>query len=283
MQTIALTAAAMVAFAANSVLARLALGAGTIDDLAYTGVRLAAGALTLALIALALPAKGGPRFGGSWAQAAALFGYALAFSIAYVSLGAAVGAIVLFGAVQFGMVAKAVTSGDRPGPLETLGLAIAFAALVYLVSPGVAAPAAGGVVLMAFAGVCWAAYSLLGRGSTHALADTSGNFLRCLPPALILIGWGWWRQPPSTTGLLLAVASGALASGLGYAVWYAVLPAHSRVSAASVQLTVPAIAALGAVVFIGEPLTARLLLAAAAILGGIALTIVAGERRRGKG
>lgn len=283
MHTIALTAAAMVAFAANSVLARLALGAGAIDDLGYTGVRLVAGAIALAVLALVLPAKGGARFTGSWTQAAALFGYALAFSIAYLSLGAAVGAIVLFGAVQFAMVARAIASGDRPGPAEALGLAVAFGALVYLVAPGVAAPSPTGVVLMAFAGFCWAAYSLLGRGSTDPLADTTGNFLRCLPLALPLIAYGWWRQPPTTAGLALAVASGAIASGLGYAVWYAVLPAHSRVSAASVQLTVPAIAALGAVVFIGEPLTARLLVASAAIIGGIALTIVAGERRRLKG
>jgi drug/metabolite transporter (DMT)-like permease len=281
LRTIALTATAMVAFAANSVLARLALAGSTIDDLGYTGWRLAAGAVVLFLLLRVVGRREGvPLVAGSWSQASALFGYALAFSVAYLWLGAAVGAIVLFGAVQFGMIARALVAGDRPGPLEWTGLLVAFAALVWLVSPGVAAPSPLGVVLMAFAGLCWAAYSLLGRGSSDPLADTTGNFVRCLPVAVLLMAWGWRVHPPDATGLAYAVASGALASGLGYAVWYAVLPALSRVTAASVQLTVPAIAAAGAVVFIGEPLTGRLIAASLAILSGIALAILAGEQRR---
>ncbi|MGU9982175.1 DMT family transporter [Phreatobacter sp. HK31-P] len=281
LRTIALTATAMVAFAANSVLARLALADGAIDDMGYTGWRLASGAVVLFLLSRMVGRRAGvPAVAGSWLQAAALFGYALAFSIAYLWLGAAVGAIVLFGAVQFGMIARALVAGDRPGPLEWTGLAVAFAALVWLVSPGVAAPSPLGVALMAFAGLCWAAYSLLGRGSSDPLADTTGNFVRCLPVAVLLMAWGWRVHPPDAAGLAFAVASGALASGLGYAVWYAVLPALSRVTAASVQLTVPAIAAAGAVVFIGEPLTVRLVAASLAILAGIALAIPAGERRR---
>lgn len=281
LRTIALTATAMVAFAANSVVARLALAGSAIDDLGYTGWRLASGAVVLFLLSRLVGRRdGAPALAGSWPQAAALFGYALAFSIAYLWLGAAVGAIVLFGAVQFGMIARALVAGDRPGALEWGGLAIAFAALVWLVSPGVAAPSPLGVALMAFAGLCWAAYSLLGRGSVDPLADTTGNFVRCLPVAVLLIAWGWRVHPPDTAGLAYAVASGALASGLGYAVWYAVLPALSRVTAASVQLTVPAIAAAGAVVFIGEPLTTRMVAASLAILAGIALAILAGERRR---
>jgi drug/metabolite transporter (DMT)-like permease len=281
LRTIALTATAMVAFAANSVLARLALAGSAIDDLGYTGWRLASGAVVLFLLSRLVGHRdGAPALAGSWPQAAALFGYALAFSIAYLWLGAAVGAIVLFGAVQFGMIARALVAGDRPGAVEWGGLAIAFAALVWLVSPGVAAPAPLGVALMAFAGLCWAAYSLLGRGSVDPLADTTGNFVRSLPVAVLLIAWGWRVHPPDTAGLAYAMASGALASGLGYAVWYAVLPALSRVTAASVQLTVPAIAAAGAVVFIGEPLTTRMVAASLAILAGIALAILAGERRR---
>ena len=281
LRTIALTATAMVAFAANSVLARLALAGSAIDDLGYTGWRLASGAVALFLLSRLVGHRdGAPALAGSWPQAAALFGYALAFSIAYLWLGAAVGAIVLFGAVQFGMIARALVAGDRPGAVEWGGLAIAFAALVWLVSPGVAAPAPLGVALMAFAGLCWAAYSLLGRGSVDPLADTTGNFVRCLPVAVLLIACGWRLHPPDTAGLAYAMASGALASGLGYAVWYAVLPALSRVTAASVQLTVPAIAAAGAVVFIGEPLTTRMVAASLAILAGIALAILAGERRR---
>lgn len=281
LRTIALTATAMVAFAANSVLARLALAGSTIDDLGYTGWRLASGAVVLFLLMRLVGRRdGSPAVAGSWPQAAALFGYALAFSIAYLWLGAAVGAIVLFGAVQFGMIARALVAGDRPGPLEWTGLLVAFAALVWLVSPGVAAPSPLGVALMAFAGLCWAAYSLLGRGSSDPLADTTGNFVRCLPVAVLLMVWGWRVHPPDAAGLAFAVASGALASGLGYAIWYAVLPALSRVTAASVQLMVPAIAAAGAVVFIGEPLTGRLIAASLAILSGIALAILAGERRR---
>jgi len=281
LRTIALTATAMVAFAANSVLARLALAGSAIGDLGYTGWRLASGAVVLFLLSRLVGHRdGAPALAGSWPQAAALFGYALAFSIAYLWLGAAVGAIVLFGAVQFGMIARALVAGDRPGAVEWGGLAIAFAALVWLVSPGVAAPAPLGVALMAFAGLCWAAYSLLGRGSVDPLADTTGNFVRSLPVAVLLIAWGWRVHPPDTAGLAYAMASGALASGLGYAVWYAVLPALSRVTAASVQLTVPAIAAAGAVVFIGEPLTTRMVAASLAILAGIALAILAGERRR---
>lgn len=284
LQAAVLTAVAMVAFAANSVLARLALAGSAIDDMGYTGWRLASGALALLALSWAMGRGSRPALrAGSWAQAGALFGYAICFSVAYLWLGAAVGAIVLFGAVQAGMVGAALAAGDRPGPIEWAGLALAFAALVWLVAPGAAAPSPLGVVLMAAAGLCWAAYSLIGRGSTNPLADTTGNFARCLPVALALIVWGWSVHPPSPAGLAYALASGAIASGLGYAVWYAVLPHLARVTAATVQLTVPAIAAAGAVLFIGEPLTARIVLASAGILAGIALAILAGEQRRTAG
>lgn len=284
-RTVALTSLAMVAFATNSVLARLALGAGAIDPAGYTGVRLAAGAVALVLIVTIVDRTPPTTYrpAGSWLQAAALFGYAIAFSIAYLALGAAVGAIILFGSVQLGMVGRAIMLGDRPGPWEWAGLIAAFAALVYLVSPGVAAPPLWAAALMALSGLCWAAYSLLGRGSTTPLADTTGNFVRCLPIAIVLIAAGLWTAAPAPAGLAYAIASGAIASGIGYAIWYAALPGLSRVGAASVQLTVPAIAAAGAVLFIGEPLTPRLIAASAAIIGGIAVTILAGERRRSAG
>lgn len=284
-RTVALTSLAMVAFATNSVLARLALGAGAIDAAGYTGVRLAAGAVALVLIVTIVDRTPPTTYrpAGSWLQAAALFGYAIAFSIAYLALGAAVGAIILFGSVQLGMVGRAIMLGDRPGPWEWVGLIAAFAALVYLVSPGVAAPPLWAAALMALSGLCWAAYSLLGRGSTTPLADTTGNFVRCLPVAIVLIAAGLWTATPAPAGLAYAIASGAIASGIGYAIWYAALPGLSRVGAASVQLTVPAIAAAGAVLFIGEPLTPRLIAASAAIIGGIAVTILAGERRRSAG
>jgi len=277
----ALTAAAMIAFAANSILARLALATGSIDDLGYTGWRLASGALALVLLLRVLE-RNRPvmPLAGSWPQAIALFGYTVFFSVAYLWLGAAVGAIVLFGAVQAGMIGRALAAGDRPGMVEIAGLAVAFAALVWLVSPGVAAPPLMGVFVMTLSGLCWAAYSLLGRGSTAPVADTTGNFVRCLPAGLALMAWSQWTAAPSAFGIACAIASGAIASGLGYAVWYGVLPRLSRVTAASVQLTVPAIAAAGAVLLLAEPLTLRLVLASAGILAGMAVTVLAGERRR---
>jgi drug/metabolite transporter (DMT)-like permease len=265
MRVIVLTVLAMLAFAANSVLARLALSSGAIDAAAFTGVRLASGALVLGLL-LWLRA-GGPavltRLTGSWAQSAALFGYAICFSLAYNLLGASMGALILFASVQIGMVTRAVWAGDRPAPLEWVGLLAAAGAFIYLVSPGLAAPHPLGAALMIVAGLCWAGYSLLGRGSSQPLSDTAGNFIRCLPLAV-----------------LLGIVGVALASGLGYAIWYAALPHLSRTRAAVVQLSVPVIAGFGAVVFIGEAVTPRLLIASAVILGGIAVAVVLAGRRR---
>lgn len=278
---VALTGIAMIAFAANSVLARLALSAPDPNPWAYTGIRLVAGAAMLVLLVWLGGRRAGTPFaiGGSWWAAAALFGYAIAFSIAYLALGAGTGALLLFASVQIGILARAIMQGDRPGPVEWFGFALAFAGLVYLVSPGLVAPDPLGALLMVAAGLCWAAYTLLGRGSKTPLADTMGSFVRCAPfgLALVVIGVMVGRLDTATTAY--AVASGALASGIGYAVWYLVLPRLSRTRAAIVQLTVPAIAAAGGVVFIAEPLTLRLLLASAAILGGVAIGLLASERR----
>ncbi|MCR6633895.1 DMT family transporter [Devosia sp.] len=282
MRIIVLTVLALVAFAANSVLARLALASPAIDAAGFTGVRLASGAVVLGL--LLWFRNGSPRalvqLTGTWAQSAALFGYAICFSFAYNLLGASMGALILFASVQIGMVARAVSAGDRPAPLEWIGLVAAAGAFVYLVSPGLAAPHPLGAALMILAGLCWAGYSLLGRGSSQPLSDTAGNFMRCLPLAVLLIIVGVWTGAPRLEGIILAVASGALASGLGYAIWYAALPHLSRTRAAVVQLSVPVIAGFGAVVFIGEALTPRLLIASAVILGGIAVAIVMAGRRR---
>ena len=283
MRVVALTVLAMVAFAANSVLARLALSSATIDAAAFTGVRLASGAIVLGILLwLRGRASGvGPKLAGSWAQSGALFGYAICFSFAYTLLGASLGALILFASVQIGMVARAVWAGDRPALLEWIGLSAAACAFVYLVSPGLAAPHPLGAVLMIVAGLCWAGYSLLGRGSSQPLSDTAGNFIRCLPLAILLIALGVWVETPRPDGLFLAMASGGAASGLGYAIWYAALPHLSRTRAAVVQLSVPVIAGFGAVVFIGETVTPRLLIASAIILGGIAVAIIIAGRRRG--
>ena len=278
MRTIALTVVAMVAFAANSVLARLAFATAGAEPLSYTGLRLAAGAVTLAILLLARERK--LALGGSWRGAAALLGYAILFSIAYILLGAGTGALILFASVQIGILGWAIFKGDRPSLLEWLGLALAFAGLVYLVSPGLVAPHPVGTALMVVAGLCWAAYTLIGRGSTTPLADTAGNFIRTLPVALVLLAAGLALQIPSPRAAAYAIASGALASGVGYAVWYAVLPQLTRTRAAIVQLTVPAIAAAGGVLLIGEPLTPRLVIATIAILGGVAFALIVAGRRR---
>jgi drug/metabolite transporter (DMT)-like permease len=276
-----LTTLAMLAFAANSVLNRVALAQGEADALTYTGVRLASGAVMLALI-LAYRGAGlrAPRIGGSFAGALALFVYAIAFSYAYLELSAGTGALVLFAAVQIGMLGWAIFRGDRPGLLEWTGFGVAIIFLVLLLMPGLSAPDPLGAGLMVMAGLAWAAYTLIGRGSSAPLVDTGGNFIRCLPIALLLIVPGVFWQTTSLAGWLYAIASGALASGLGYAIWYSVLPRLERSTAAYVQLTVPAIAAAGGVLFIAEPLTLRLVLSSAGILGGVGLTLWGADTRR---
>ena len=278
MKLILLTAVAMLAFAANSVLARLAFATAGADALSYTGLRLVAGALTLALL-LAARNRAVPNIAGTWPGAAALLGYALFFSIAYLLLGAGTGALILFATVQIGILGWAVLKGDRPGPLQWLGLAIALAALVYLVSPGLVAPHPLGTLLMLVAGLCWAAYTLIGRGSQSPLADTAGNFIRTVPVAVALILAGTLSHGITPLAAVYAVISGALASGLGYAIWYAVLPRLSRTRAGIVQLSVPAIAAAGGVLLLAEPLSLRLGIATAGIIGGVALALIATNRR----
>lgn len=276
-----LTLVAIIAFAANSVLARLALADGTTDPALYTGVRLASGALVL--VGLVLLRGHGLRLivrAGSWHGAAGLCAYALAFSLAYVALGAGTGALILFASVQFTMLAWSVVRGETPGQLEWLGIGMALLAFGFLVAPGLSAPEPLAAGLMMIAGISWAIYSLIGRGSDRPLLDTAGNFVRSAPLALLLIGFGFTRLPGDMSGLLWAMLSGAVASGLGYAVWYAVLPGLQRKQAAIVQLSVPALAALGGVAFLNETPTTRLLICSLAILGGVLLAIVAGERRR---
>jgi drug/metabolite transporter (DMT)-like permease len=277
----AFTALAMVAFAANSVLNRVALAQDQIDALSYTGVRLVSGALMLVLILAwrAAPPRRS-QIGGSTAGAIALCLYALGFSYAYIDLGVGTGALILFAAVQFGMLGWAIGQGERPGSFELAGFGVAVLFLVLLLAPGLMAPNPLGAVLMMGAGLAWASYTLVGRGSVAPLRDTCGNFLRCMPLALLMIVPGLMLQTISLNGWLYAIASGALASGLGYAVWYSVLPSLQRSTAAYVQLTVPAFAAAGGVVILAEPLTLRLMLCSIGILGGVALALWGAEARK---
>ncbi|MEJ5020175.1 DMT family transporter [Ochrobactrum vermis] len=274
-----LTAISMLAFAANSLLARLALSNGDIDPLSYTGLRLVSGAVVLFALACITSRRTLISGMGNWSGAFALLFYAGAFSTAYVMIGAATGALILFASVQIGMIAWAIFWGDRPAILEWMGIAIAFLALLYLISPGLVAPKLSGTVLMMGAGLSWAAYSLLGRGSQSPLFDTAGNFVRCLPVGIIMIIVGLLKFNPTLAGATYAVVSGAIASGLGYTIWYNVLPELSRTRAALVQLTVPSIAALGGVLILGEPLSQRLLIATIGIVGGVALALLVAKRR----
>lgn len=289
LRTGALTTAAMVAFAANSVLARLALADGSTPAMAYAGIRVVSAAVFLAAILLwraqrlsrpsGLPVWS--HFGGSWAGATSFALYVVTFSAAYVMVQTAPGALILFGSTQMAMLGWAVLRGERPGPLVWLGMALALAALVYLLLPSLVAPPLAGAALMAVAGAAWGAYSLIGRASHSPLADTAGNFMRCAPVGLLLIGLGLAQQRPSLAGVAYGVLSGAIASALGYIVWYEILPSLTRTSASLVQLTVPALAALGGVLFIAEPLTPRLLLATAGMVGGVALALLAAGRPAG--
>jgi drug/metabolite transporter (DMT)-like permease len=273
-----LSGAAMVAFAANSLLCRAALGAGRADATSFTSLRLVSGAIVLGLLARRGP-LGEPE-PGSWLAALALFGYALAFSVAYGRIPAALGALLLFAAVQATMIGAALLQGDRPRPLEWLGLGIAFVGLVTLTRPGLAAPDALGSGLMLISGVGWGCYSLLGRRARDPLRANASHFLRAAPLGLIASAASLALAPPRLTGagLALAVASGSLASGVGYAVWYAALRGLTATQAAIVQLLVPPLAALGAVLFLGERPSLRLLAAGAMILCGVGLA-VSGRRK----
>lgn len=278
LSTLAFTAAAMLAFAANSLLCRLALLQGGIDPASFGAVRIVSGAIALALI-VRWRAGEARETSGDWLSAAMLFAYVAFFSFAYLSLAAGTGALVLFGAVQLTMFGAALRAGERFAPLACAGLAVAALGLVYLVLPGVSAPPIVGALLMALAGVAWGVYSLRGRGALDPLGATAGNFLRAAPMAPVLWLPFIGVAHADVSGILLAVASGAITSGVGYALWYTALRELSAMRAATVQLSVPVITAFGAVLFLAEPLSLRLVLASVAILGGIAL-VLAGRAKQ---
>jgi len=231
------------------------------------------GALALWLIT-AWRRGGGRRPGGNWLSAAALLGYAVAFSFAYLALSAGTGALLLFGAVQLTMILSGLRSRELPRARQWVGIGLAFAGLVYLLLPGVTAPPFGAACLMLMAGVAWGIYSLRGRGSTDPLADTAGNFIRAAPGAAAVSALTLASAHLDPAGVACALASGVVASGLGYAIWYKALPRLRTASAATAQLSVPVLAAIGGILFLGEPLTARLSIAAAVVLSGIALVFV---------
>lgn len=278
---IGLALLALVAFAANSVLARFALGADRIDPASFTAIRLASGAIVLWLVlrwqSAPVPASPTP---GRWTGAALLFLYAAPFSFAYVSLPTGTGALVLFGAVQLTMIGAALLSGERPLLREWAGLLLALLGLIYLNLPGLGAPAPAGVALMALAGIAWGLYSLRGRAAGPPLRRTAESFIFAMPMGILLAAFSMREAHLSGVGIGCAVASGALASGGGYAAWYAVLPRLTAARAGTIQLAVPVIAALAGTAILGERITLRLALSAAAILGGVGLAITARMAKR---
>jgi drug/metabolite transporter (DMT)-like permease len=272
--TVLLTAATLVCFAANSLLCRLALLDRSIDAVSFTSTRILSGAAGLLVVALAR--RTNPLRGGSWLSASTLFLYAAPFSIAYLKIGAGVGALVLFAAVQVTMIGWGIARGERPGGLVWLGLALAFGGLCGLTLRGASAPDPLGVLAMVMAGLFWGIYSLRGRvNKGDPIAANAGAFLRASLLVLALFAGAWSRSlvHASARGLWLAVASGVLASAGGYSIWYLALPRLTATTAAVVQLLVPVIAATGGVLLLGESVSLRLVLAGSAILGGVALAI----------
>lgn len=275
----------MLAFAANSLLCREALGAGSIDAASFTAIRTASGAAVLALLLVLRDRRW--ALGGNFFMTSMLFVYMIGFSLAYVSLNAATGALLLFGAVQLTMFARALVTGERLSRIGWAGISLAVAGLVMLLLPGATAPSLHGAALMILAGVAWGFYSLLGRSAGDPLLATSGNFVRAVPAALLVL----WLLPllggeplsAGRPGVLLALASGALASGVGYVIWYAALRDLTASRAATVQLSVPILAAVGGAVLLAEPLTPRLLLASSATIGGIWLVLAQTATRGGRG
>jgi drug/metabolite transporter (DMT)-like permease len=274
-----LTAVTLVAFAANSVLARTALGSGAADPAGFTAVRLISGAATLWLITRRRAYAPDQHSRGSWLSGWWLFLYAISFSFAYVSLSTGTGALILFAMVQATMIVRGLRHGERPHALQWLGLVLAMGGLVLLVAPGLTAPSPFGCLLMATAGVSWGLYSLRGRGVSNPVRATAGNFARTVPMAVAAAALLLPSLEISSRGLLLAVASGSLASGIGYVFWYAAMRGLTTTRASIVQLAVPALAALGGVVFLAEELTLRLAVSGAAILGGVGIAVSASETR----
>ena len=275
-KTILFTGLALIAFAANSVLCRLALGGSAIDASTFTIVRLLSGVIVLTVILniSKINSNSSPSTKGSWPASIALFLYAFTFSFAYVTLETATGALILFGSVQITMILLTIFSGNRLHISEWVGMAIAFAGFVYLVLPGVTTPSVIGFFLMTVSGIAWGIYTLKGRGSQNPIMDTAFNFLRTMPFVIILAIITMKYAHYSAEGILLAALSGGIASGIGYMIWYIALSGLSVTQAAVLQLLVPVIAAFGGIIFVSESISLRLAVSSTMILGGILMVVL---------
>jgi drug/metabolite transporter (DMT)-like permease len=278
-KTAGLTLLALIAFASNSLLTRLALGARALDAATFTLARLASGAVVLALLVRARAGSLAPLRRRGALGPVALFCYAAPFSFAYLRIGAAVGALVLFGVVQLTMVGTGIFRGERPPAATWLGLALATGGLAALTVPSVSRPDPLGVALMAVAGVAWAAYTLAGKTVADPIAANAWSFVWA--SALASVPWlaSHAAVTPSARGVTLALISGGVTSGLGYAVWYRALPRLSVMQAAVAQLSVPVLAAFGAALLLHERLSTRFVLCAAAVLGGVAIVLSSRARK----
>jgi drug/metabolite transporter (DMT)-like permease len=270
-----ITAFTLIAFAANSLLCRMALGGKLIDPVSFTAIRLVSGAAALVLLAAWRSSSRVARTGGSWGSGLALFAYALGFSLAYVTLSTGMGALILFGAVQMTMLGSALLAGERLGIAQWIGSIGAVGGLVYLVLPGIAAPDPIGALLMCVAGIAWGIYSIRGRGALSPVSMTAGNFARAAPMALAASVVALSSLGLQPMGVVLALMSGVITSGLGYVLWYQALRSLTTTEASVVQLLVPVLAAFGGVAFLSEVVTLRLISASGLILGGVALAVLA--------
>ena len=272
------TGLALIAFAANSVICRLALADASIDPAGFSVIRLISGALVLAMIAGMFKDERSSGHPGTWTSAGMLFLYAITFSFAYVSLSTCTGALILFGVVQATMILGGLAKGERPELLEWVGLIVALSGLIYLMLPGWEVPSFGGATLMTMAGVSWGIYSLRGHSAGNPIAVTSDNFTRTIPFSLLVSLVLITHLHATLRGVLLAFISGALTSGIGYVVWYAALRGLTVTRAATVQMLVPVIAALGGVIFLSEYISLRLIISAVMILGGVGSCLFARSR-----
>ena len=277
LKTSLLTSLALIAFAANSVLCRLALGQGAIDASSFTIIRLLAGAVTLFIILNVQRKSKGEVSKGSWFASLALFIYAITFSYAYLSIDTGTGALILFGAVQLTMILLSLLSGTRLHYTEGIGVIIAFIGFVYLILPDITTPSLNGFILMTVSGIAWGIYTLKGRSSKNPLMDTSYNFIRTIPFVILLMVVTAQHLHYSTQGVILALLSGGITSGVGYTIWYIALRGLTSTQAAVIQLSVPIIAAIGGVIFVSEEITTRLIVSAVIVLGGI-LMVVLGKK-----
>ena len=279
-RTIVLTALALVAFASNSLLCRVALRGGAIDPASFTTIRMSSGALALVVILL-VAKRGGVPLTGGWASASLLALYAIAFSFAYVNLSAGTGALVLFAGVQATMMGLALVSGERLRLLEWIGFVIALVGFAALVAPGTQAPSPVAAGLMAMAGIAWGVYSLRGRRNSDSLAETAGNFVRAAPMAVAVSFLTLQTSRASGQGIVLAILSGAIASGVGYVIWYQALRGLSASTASMVQLIVPVLAAIGGIALLSESLSLKMVLSSILILGGVGLALIERTKSRG--